>query len=111
MTAYLETLALVDIAFLLSALLGALGILIATVWLAIAGGFGKEGNAEKAEKADEAGLARISPLVLGFLMMFGVVGLALRQLVDADPLWAVLGALGAGVLLVGVIVSVAARDR
>jgi len=84
MTAYLATLALVDTIFLGAALLGALGMLIATVWMVIAGGLHRKGAEKPAEDRTQGHLGGIYPAILGFLMMFGVVGLALRRLAEAE---------------------------
>lgn len=111
MTVFLETLAPVEFVFLVSALVGALGLLITTIWLAIAGGFGLQVGKDPDGQRPPRRVIRIIQAADGFTMMFGVAGMALLRLAGADPLWALLGAAGAGALLVGVIHLVSLADE
>jgi hypothetical protein len=105
MNAYLETLAPLALVFLASALVGALGIFITTVWLAIAGGFRQDTLENPFDQKPSKRVFHIFLAGDGFMLAFGVAGMALRQLLEAQPLWAVLGAVGAGAMLVGLILS------
>ena len=100
MTAFMETLAPVELVFLVSALMGALGVLITTLWQAVAGGFGLNRSQEPSEGRPQSWILRIILAADGFLMTFGEVGMALWRLAGAGPLWAVLAAVGAGALVV-----------
>ena len=70
MTEYLETLAPVEFVFLVSALIGALGLLITTVWLAIAGGFGLPGGKDPEGNTPPKRVMRIVQAVDGFTKVF-----------------------------------------
>ena len=105
MAAFLETLAPIEFVFLVSALMGALGVLITTIWQAIAGGFGLEGRQKPFEEEAPKRILRIVLVGDGFMMTFGVVGMALWRLARASPPWAVVGAVLASVLVVGVIIE------
>jgi hypothetical protein len=102
MTAYLETLAPVDIVFLASALMSALDFLVWTVWLSLKGGIRGERASYTVEEGYPSRTRRIFHAVIGFEMAFGVIGLALRRLLAADPVWALLGAVVVGVLAAGI---------
>ena len=102
MTAYLETLAPVDIVFLVSALMSALDFLVWTVWLSLKGGIEGERAPLTTGEENFSQTSRIFQAVIGFMMTFGVVGLALRRLLAADPVWALLGAVVVGVLAAGI---------
>lgn len=106
MTAYLTTLAPVDIVFLASALMSALDFLVWTVWLSLKGGIRGERAPLTIEEENPSRTSRIFQAVIGFMMVFGVSGLALRRLLAADPVWALLGAVGTGLLVVGIIIVV-----
>jgi len=105
MTAFIETLPPVELLFLVSALMGALGIFITTVWLAIAGGLRQDTLESPFAQTPQKRVFRILLAGDGFMMAFGVAGMALRRLAEAAPLWAVIGAVGAGAMLVGVTLS------
>jgi len=103
MTAFLETLAPVEFVFLATALAGALGILIGTLWKTIADGFGVNRKEETSSQGSRKLIFRILLAGDGFLMIFGVVGMALRRVAEAEPHWALMGAVGAGALVVAFI--------
>ena len=111
MTAFLETLSPMERVLLVSALAGALGLLITTVWLAVAGGIGLQIGRDPEGQEPQRRVIRIIQAADGFTLMFGVVGMALLRLADAEPLWALLGGVGAGMLLVGMIYLVDLADK
>ena len=102
MTAFFETLAPIEVIFLVPTLMGALGVLITTIWQAVAGGFGLEGKQGPSEERPQKRILQIILAGDGFLMTFGLVGMALLRLAGAGSLWSVMGAVIVGVLVMGV---------
>lgn len=99
MVAFIESLNPVDLVFLVSALTGAMDLLVWTVWLSVKGGL----QGEKAP-GEEVGMysrrvRRIIRASLGFMMIFGLSGMILRWLLDASTMWAILGATAAALML------------
>ncbi len=105
MNAFLETLAPMDLIFLVSALAGALGVLISALWQAVAGGFGLKGKEGPSGQESRKLFFKVFLAGDGFLMIFGIVGLALQRVAEAEPQWAVVGAVGAGALVVALILG------
>ncbi len=105
MIAFLRSMAPVDVVFLASALMSALDFLLWTFWLSLKGGIDEVPAPLIFTEKPSKNVGKILRAALGFMMMFGVSGLALRQLLNANPLWSLLGAMGAGLLLAGVILT------
>ncbi len=98
MAAFLATLEPIDVVFLATAVMIVLDFLAWAVWQSLKNGV-QGGHEPLAFSGQPPGrVSKVFQMMLGFTMTFSVAGLALRGLAGAEPLWALLGALAAGVM-------------
>lgn len=107
MVSYFLSLKMLNQIFLFAALLSAVVLFSWIIVWALFNAWLKKRGEEIQEtlnhREQHTSVLRIFQAVLGFLMMFGVSGLALIQYVPSGSPWSLAGALLAGVLMVGIL--------
>ncbi len=94
MAEYLEALSTWETAYLFAALAGGMIFLIWTVWQVAVEAFKQQRAVTEAPTEFQVGW--ITRGLVGFILLFGVVGLALTRLMGAGVGWSLAGALAAG---------------